>query len=130
MEYSWIEVDDYCGWRGAHTAARACPVACVWVFSVCVGVHMMSLCTQSCTQCTPVTTLSIGLPLHVCMCRQFILNCHAENHTFEHVHTPGCTRTPSPPRAVTPHFSQIYLMTGGSRRVIHMHIVKIVHNMF
>ena len=33
MEYSWIEVDDYCGWRGAHTAARACPVACVWVFT-------------------------------------------------------------------------------------------------
>ena len=48
-------------------------------------VCISSLCTQSCTQCTPVTTLSIGLPLHVCMCRQFILNCHAENHTFEHL---------------------------------------------
>ena len=43
MEYSWIEVDDYCGWRGAHTAARACPVACVWVFSVCGCAYDVSM---------------------------------------------------------------------------------------
>jgi hypothetical protein len=43
MEYSWIEVDDYCRWRGAHTAARACPVACVWVFSVCGCAYDVSM---------------------------------------------------------------------------------------
>jgi hypothetical protein len=68
----------------------------------------------------------------VCMCRQFILNCHAENHTFEHVpHTGVHAHTLASSRGHTALFSNIFNDKGVSESHPYAYrIVKIVHDMF